>query len=1134
MTSAPASFKRSKVALILSAMMLISTTLPLASVFATNEAGELDDLVVIVHPRLGTVLGDEVAVSSTGNLFIFDFELHHADGSPYLVKEYMVDVNTIDGRLNPDPDPGNFPTLIWTDTFSSSSAIWRGVIRIPAADITFYTPPDPNGYNHELPFGGMTLTILATKDHNGNNLASAEGYFPAGQYSLAANHLGEDLGDWAAADRADEGFTPILLFNGQLSGLYQFNNPILNPGFEIGYESTGSPDDLDGFVPGATTGIPPWFLARNDRAHVHSTNYIQGSGGSSGSSSVVQYNHDDDGGGLYYGQFFFVPGASEVQPGASTPGPWCGSGSMRAEYDMRARDSSGIVTNYHGLSTLHWADSSLPSGEGQLTLGPAGGVPTDNVWRHYSINFGAAASDKQLNSFLFSFNLAAGDGSNLNVEFDNVRLVGAKQNCNLPAAATTYNDLTDGFSTFVLPAGALLNQGGNAVAQLVGLGGGETGYVFRLSAIDYRGIDPQVVDLDSTGYLHFQLLGGDFVAARFNHDPENVEFDAESTGPNASAFFQFTDIEGNLADDGLIVVPSDFVDQILTPWFSADMVFGPGDEYTDTFGSLAEPAGAYYSAARNNLMFTHLADSMDYAFTPMLFTSDVGGDMSYDVTARFDCPAMAVNVQCAADPDPDFNVTVSTDSPILETMTVQIVAPSLIGSANFSDGVLASGTIGTPGGNLSLTVASNAMENLSATGEMFVQAVVLPGTFTNGAETNLLQLDNFRPVANFTTTSLVNLTKGSVVTFTSTSTDSDGTIEHYEWRIEYLADPTPDADPAAPGLIRGGNQSSISLTIPDDGSFRATLNVTDNGGANDSKTLDFSAINLAPQISITGPAFARPNVTVPFTYTLADADGLLALTHSVNNGTGFVTKTTLPGVLPFTAFFATNGTKTVSVRATDDDGAITTKSFSLLVDSDLPTATIISEPAPNATDGWFTGPVSFLVNRTDPNVGPSSGLAGTTLVIASGAGSSTEFVTGKENFTREIAEDGSYLVTAASKDNAGNIGLTASTVIKIDTSKPTVTILTPTLGLDGSPLAGVFFTSEAVPVVVDANDPHSPVVKVEFFVDGGDAVGVDANATDGWSFSWIASGTGTHEIAVVATNAAGLREISDTITVLVV
>lgn len=1109
MTSAPASFTKGKVAFTMGALMLLSATFPFATVFADTEQGP-DGLVVVVEPRLGTLLGNGVAVASTGNMFLFDFQLFTDEGAPFVVTEIMVDVHTVDGRAD---SSAAWPTLIWSKNIEMAPTN-KGTIRVPANEITFYTPKDPE-YYHEMPFGGMTLTILAVKDAFGNSLLE-NSYYPAGQHSLAANRLAKEE-SWAEADAADELFTPLFLFNGQLSGLTQIGNPILNPGFEVGYQSGATPEEGEDIpVPAATTAIPPWFLvAEGAGSHIHSTVHIQGAAGSSGSAGTVRYNHDDNGNGLHFGQFFFVPGAN-------SPGPWFGSSDVKAEFDIRVRDEAGLIDNFAGLATLHWAETTEPFVEAQATRGRAAGIPTDNVWRHVTLDFADVADGKQLTSFFLSLNLddtTAPEGSQLVVEFDNVRLTGAVLT---DGAVNPTNDLTDGYSAFVLPVGGTVSTTEQVTQKLTALAGGAKGYVYRLKAMDYTGIDPKFVDV-SNGVTVLALVDESYVPD-MSRAPEDVVYYAQSDAQNANTFFRFVDIDGEVSDDLLVVVPSSLSGSYLVPWMFNDIAVG--DTYTSTYGGLSEPVAAYHSAARNNLMFTHLADSMDLEFTPIALDAGVGPSMAYSTTALLTCLGQGVDVMCSADPNPDLQVSVETASPVLETLTVQILANGPVNETLFPDKVLGSGTVGTPGGDATITLSTAAMDELTRVADSRVFARVLPGTFADGAQTGLFKLDNFLPVASITSGALDGLFKGSKAEFTSTSTDPDGTIVSQAWEVFLVEDATDDSDDVPVGLRQADTDPSVSYTAEDDGTYRVDLTVVDSGGATATDSMTFSVGNLGPSAVISGPAFGGVDVPLTFTYTVADADGVV-VNHSISNGIDPLALCLLESC-PIEVTFPEAGAYTITVDTIDDDGAASTTSFAVVIDGLAPTSEISGPVTP--AEGWFTAPVELTITRADTG---GAGVAFSKVTIDD----VEEIVPGEATIVRTIDTDGTHVVSVVTTDRAGNTDLlsTVSRTVKLDLGKPTVSIVGPTL-VDGAPIAGVFLADQAVDISVAATDALSGIRDVVFYVDGGDAAGtVETAGEDGlYHLTWTAAGSGFHEIVVTATDNAGQTQMSETITILVI
>ncbi|MBU4078411.1 PKD domain-containing protein [Patescibacteria group bacterium] len=93
-------------------------------------------------------------------------------------------------------------------------------------------------------------------------------------------------------------------------------------------------------------------------------------------------------------------------------------------------------------------------------------------------------------------------------------------------------------------------------------------------------------------------------------------------------------------------------------------------------------------------------------------------------------------------------------------------------------------------------------------------------------------LFNCDPVASFTW-SPATIYAGESITFTSTSTDSDGTIDYHKWEFS-------DGGTA--------NGSQVLHTFADDGAYQVSLIVTDNCGAIGSITHSVTVLNPAPSI----------------------------------------------------------------------------------------------------------------------------------------------------------------------------------------------------------------------------------------------------------------------------------------------
>ncbi len=134
--------------------------------------------------------------------------------------------------------------------------------------------------------------------------------------------------------------------------------------------------------------------------------------------------------------------------------------------------------------------------------------------------------------------------------------------------------------------------------------------------------------------------------------------------------------------------------------------------------------------------------------------------------------------------------------------------------------------------------------------------------------------------------------------FTDTSTDADGTVVSWDW------------DFGDGGTATDQNPSHLYTGA---GTFTVTLTVTDNDGATDVVSSDVTvAANVAPTAGFTSVC---TDLTCDFTDTSTDSDGTVA-SWEWDFGDGGTSTDRNP-----THAYAADGTYTVSLTVTDDDGA---------------------------------------------------------------------------------------------------------------------------------------------------------------------------------------------------------------------
>lgn len=153
---------------------------------------------------------------------------------------------------------------------------------------------------------------------------------------------------------------------------------------------------------------------------------------------------------------------------------------------------------------------------------------------------------------------------------------------------------------------------------------------------------------------------------------------------------------------------------------------------------------------------------------------------------------------------------------------------------------------------------------------------------------------NAAPVADFTYT-----TSGLTVDFTDQSSDSDGTVVAHAWTF---------------GDGQTSNATSPSVTYASAGTYTVTLTVTDDDGAEaqTNATVTVSSTSTSPPVA--SFSYTATDLTVSFSDGSSDSDGTV-VSWAWDFGDGQTSSLSNPSVT-----YATDGTYTVTLTVTDDDG----------------------------------------------------------------------------------------------------------------------------------------------------------------------------------------------------------------------
>ncbi|MBV1907855.1 MAG: PKD domain-containing protein [Kangiellaceae bacterium] len=289
----------------------------------------------------------------------------------------------------------------------------------------------------------------------------------------------------------------------------------------------------------------------------------------------------------------------------------------------------------------------------------------------------------------------------------------------------------------------------------------------------------------------------------------------------------------------------------------------------------------------------------------------------------------------------------------------------------------------------------------------------MPGTCDGGCGAGIIDaraaLDslgstNAAPSAGFTAS-----VSGSDVTFTDSSSDSDGSIANWSWDF---------------GDGNSSTEQNPQHTYAADGSYTVTLTVTDNEDATDDdvQTVIINANNVAPSSNFT---FLTSDLQVTFTDSSSDSDGTVA-SWSWDFGDGNTSSDQNP-VHDYTA----GGTYTVALTVTDDLGStdVSTQSISVVAPNAAPTA-----------DFSFTA-TELTVDFTDSSSDSDGSVDSWSWDFGDGNTSSVQ------NPSHSYTSAGTYTASVTVTDNEG----------ATDTSSQTVTVS------DGSVSTGGFTETDVSP-----------------------------------------------------------------------
>jgi endo-1,4-beta-D-glucanase Y len=404
-------------------------------------------------------------------------------------------------------------------------------------------------------------------------------------------------------------------------------------------------------------------------------------------------------------------------------------------------------------------------------------------------------------------------------------------------------------------------------------------------------------------------------------------------------------------------------------------------------------------------------------------TTDAGGGYNIGYTAAGEWLEYTVNVTTAG--KYDFAVRVAAEA-AGKSMHIAMDGVNITGAIAIPNtgGWQVWQTVTVP--NISLTAGTKIMKVAMDTDGFnlnYVHVTASTTTPVNVAPTVLLTA----PANNATYTAPAS------ITLTANAADTDGTIA----KVEFFNGSTLlTTDASAPYTYAWTNVAA--------GTYTLTARATDNsGGVTTSAAVTVTVnpvtppVNVAPTVSLTAPAnnaaYTAP-ASITLTANAADADGTISKVEFFNGSTLLTGSTNTSAPYTFTWTGVAAGTYTLTAKATDNSGAVTTSAaVTVTVNTLTPPVNVaptvsLTAPANNAV---YTAPASITLTANaadaDGTISKVEFFNGSTLLTGS-TNTSAPYT-----FTWTGVAAGTYTLTAKATDNSGAVTTSAAVTVTVNT-----------------------------------------------------------------------------------------------------